>query len=116
MADVELRAAGVATGMGHGQGAGLVLLLVDLAIDLVAGAAGTGHAAGAFTAVGASPLGHEAGDDAVKGQTVVEAILGQLHEVGDGVRGIGFEQLELDQACFSVHQGLGHGGASKIGV
>ena len=63
-----------------------------------------------------SELVHEARDDAVKGQTVVEAILGQLHEVGDGVRGIGFEQLELDQACFSVHQGLGHGGASKIGV
>ena len=46
MADVELRAAGVATGMGHGQGAGLVLLLVDLAINLVAEAAGTGHAMG----------------------------------------------------------------------
>ena len=37
MADVELRAAGVAAGMGHRQGAGLVLLGVDLAVDLIAG-------------------------------------------------------------------------------
>ena len=52
----------------------------------------------------------------MEGQSVVEAILHQLHEVGDGVRGIGLEQLELDQASIGVHQGLGHGGASKIGV
>jgi len=75
MADVELRAAGVAAGVGHGEGTGLVLLGVDLAVDLIAGATGAGHATGTFTAVGATALGHEAGNHPVEGQAVVEAVM-----------------------------------------
>ena len=110
VADVKLRAASVLAGMGHGQGARLVLLAIDLAVDLVAGAAGAGGATGAFTAVGATTLGHEAGNHAVEGQSVVEALLGELGEVGHGVGCIGLEQFEFDGAGVGLHQGFGHGG------
>ena len=95
--------------MGHGEGAGLVLLAVDLTVDLVAGAAGAGHAAGTFTAVGATALGHESGNHTVEGQAVIKAVLGQFHEVGHGVGRIGLKQLQLDRAGVGHHHGFGHG-------
>ncbi len=116
MADVELRATGVAASVGHGQRAGLVLLAVDLAIDLITGAAGSGHTAGTLTAVGAATLGHETRDHTVEGQTVIEAVLGQLHEVGHGVGRIGFEQLQFDRAGVGHHHGFGHSGVAKIKI
>ena len=88
MADEELRATGVAAGVGHRQGARLVLLAVDLTVDRVARPPGARHALGALTAVGATALGHEAINHPVESQAVVEAIFGQLHEVGDGVGSI----------------------------
>ena len=95
--------------MGHGQGAGLMLLAVDLAVDLVARAAGAGHAPSTLTAVGATSLGHEARDHSMEGQAVVKAFLGQFHEVGHGIGSIGLEQFQLDAAGIGIHQGLGHG-------
>ena len=73
MAEKELGSPGVLAGVGHREGAGLVLVGVDLAVDLVARATGTSHAGSTFTAVGATALGHEAINHAVEGQTVVEA-------------------------------------------
>ena len=115
-ADVELGSTGVFTGMGHGQGPSLMFLAVDLTIDHVPGAASARHAFGSSSCVGASTLGHEAWNHPVECKTVIEALLHQFDEIGSCVRSIGLEQLELDQACFRVHQGLGHGGASKTEV
>ena len=102
--------------MGHGHGAGLVLLAINFAIDLIAGATGAGHATRTLAAVRASTLSHETGDDPVEGEAVIEAVLGQFHEIGHRVGSVGLKQLELDLPCVGVHQSLGHGGASKIGV
>ena len=85
--DEELRAAGVFAGVGHAEGAALVVLVAaaGFAVDFVAGAAGAGHAFGAGAGVGAAALNHEVGDDAVKFQAVVVAFLGQVDEVLDGL-------------------------------
>ena len=93
-----------------------MFLAVDLAVDLIAGSTCARHAASTIATVGASTLSHEARNHTVKGKTVIEAILRKLHKIGDRLGCIGLEQLELDQACFGIHQGLGHGGTSKIGV
>ena len=114
--DIELGSTRVATGVSHREGSGLMLLAVDLAIDLVAGAACSGHSLRTVTAVGATALSHETRNDAMEGEPVVKAILGQFHEVGDGIGSISLEQLELDLARFGIHQSLGHRGASKIEV
>src|SRR5256885_13041609 len=58
----------------HGEHAPHVLLLVELGLDLVAGVSGA-------VALGVATLDHEARLDAVEGQTVVEALLGQRDEV-----------------------------------
>ena len=109
MAQEELGAAGVFTGMGHRQAAGLVLVAVDFAIDRVARTTGTGHPPGAFTAIGATTLGHEAIDHPMEGEAVVEARFGQFDEVGHGARSIRIKQLNFDAAGIGVHQGFGHG-------
>ena len=59
--DEELRSAGVAPGVRHGQHAQIVVLVVavQFAIDLVAGTA-------VADSVGATALRHKPGDDAVK--------------------------------------------------
>ena len=114
MADIELRATGITPRMGHRQGSSLMLLGVDLAIDLVTRATGPSHATGPIPTIRATSLSHEAGDDAVKRKPVIEAILGQFDEVGHGVGRVGLEQLELNQACLGVHQGLGHGTRAKL--
>ena len=92
-----------------------MLLAIDFTVDLITKPPVPGIPL-APARVLDSTLGHEAWDHAVKRQTVVEAVVHQLHKIGNGVRGVGIEQLELDQACVGVHQGLGHGGASKLSV
>ena len=81
MHDEELAAAGVGGGgTGHAQNAALMLQIIldaveeELALDAVAGAAHAG-------ALGAAALDHEAGDDTVEDQAVVEAGIGQSDEV-----------------------------------
>ena len=108
VADIKLGAAGVLAGMGHGQGARLVLLAIDLAVDLVARAAGAGGAAGALTAIGAATLGHETGNYPMEGQAVVEALFGELGEVGHGFWRINLKEFEFDAAGIRFHQGFGH--------
>src|SRR6185503_17826166 len=60
----------------HGHRAADVLLLVELRLDLIAGPAGA-------VALGAPTLHDEVGHDAMEAEPVVEALLGQRHEVLD---------------------------------
>lgn len=45
----------------------------------------------------------------MKGQAVIEAVLGQFHEVGHGVGRVGFEHFQFDRAGIGLHHGFGHG-------
>src|ERR1700675_2871191 len=75
--DVELAAGGVGVvAPRHGDGAAVVLVLVELGLDLVPGAARA-------VALRIAALHDEVGLDAVKGQPVVEALLGEGDEVLD---------------------------------
>ena len=65
--DEELRAVGVRPGVGHRQRAADDLVLVELVLERVAGAAGAG-------ALRAAALDHEVADDPVEDQPVVEAV------------------------------------------
>ena len=87
-----------------------MLVGIDLTGNRVAGSTGAGLAAGPLPGIGAASLGHEAIDHPVEAQAVVEAIVGELHEVGHRARGIGIKELHGDGAGFGVHQGGGHGG------
>src|SRR5215207_181023 len=99
--DEELAAVGVGPGVGHRERTADDLVVVDLVLELVAGAAGAG-------ALRAAALDHEVADHAVEDQPVVVAVLRELHEVVDGLgRGL-LEQLELDRAVVGVHGGLAH--------
>ena len=65
----------------------------------------------------AATLNHEILDDAVERQPVIEALLGERNEVGDGVRRFVFPQLQFDFAVVGGQQHfriglLGLGGRS----
>ena len=90
-----------------------MLFRVDLTVDLIARAAGASHSLRPFTTVRAATLCHESRNHTVKSEAVVEPVFCQFDEVSDCFWRISLEQLELNLACFGVHQGLGHGGASK---
>src|SRR5216683_6525815 len=62
----------------HGDRAAHVLVLVELGLDLVSGAART-------VALGVAALDHEAGLDAVEGQAIVKALFRERDEVLDGL-------------------------------
>ena len=100
--DEELRAVGVGPGVGHGQSAAHDLVLVDLVLEGVAGAAGPGP-------LRAAALDHEVANDPVEGQSVVEAVGRQLAEVLHGLGRVLVEQLDRDRAGVGVQGGLGHG-------
>jgi hypothetical protein len=107
----ELAAARVLAGVGHGEGAQLVLVGVArrLALDLPAGAAGPGHARGAGLGVGAPALDDEIGDDAVEGQAIVEAGFDELHEVRHSAGRLLREELQVDVALVGLEEHAGHG-------
>src|SRR6185312_10588859 len=98
----ELRAAGVAAGMGHGERAGLVLVRIALGLagDAPAGSAGA-------VAIGAAALGDEALDHAVEGEAIIESAAGQGvpvgHRVGRRIR----KQFDLDGALVGLHHAGG---------
>ena len=100
--DEELRAVRVRARVRHRQRAPDDLVLVDLVLERVAGAAGAGS-------LRAAALDHEVLDHAVEDEAVVEAVAGELEEVRDGLRRVLVEQLELDRAGVGVEGGLGHG-------
>src|SRR5215207_9166886 len=74
----ELRAVGVRAGVGHGERAPDDLVVVELVLEGVAGAAGP-------RPVGIAPLDHEVVDDAMEDHAVVEAVGRELAEVLDGL-------------------------------
>ncbi len=78
------------------------LVVVELVLELVAGAAGA-------DALRAAALDHEVGDHAVEDEPVVEALAGELREVRDRLRGILGEELDLDRALAGVKRCLCHG-------
>src|SRR3990172_4881973 len=110
--DVELAAGGVGVvAPRHGDGAAVVLVLVELGLDLVAGAARA-------VALGVAALDDEAGLDAVEGQPVVEALLGERDKVLDGLGRVTGEELDLDDAAL-LHGDLGrlaHACGSFLGL
>ena len=76
---------------------------------VVAGAAG----AGAF---GAAGLDHEVFDDAVEREAVVEAVVGELLEVGDGLGGFVVVEFEADVAVLGFDGGGFHGWSWSVSV
>ena len=101
--DEELGAVGVRAGVRHREGAALDLVLVELVLERVAGAAGSG-------ALRAAALDHEVRDHPVEAEVVVEALGGELAEVLDRLRRILVVELELDRAGIGVHGGCDMGG------
>src|SRR2546422_1198451 len=107
MTDEELAAAGVFSGVGHGQRSRHVLVdvFLGLAFDGVAGPAGSDAPLPAFR-MGVAPLNHEIGDHAVELGAVIEARVRELLEIGDGGRHLIGEQLDVDGAFRGLENGL----------
>src|SRR5450759_2549212 len=110
--DEELRAVGVRPGVRHRERAAGVAAGERLVGELVAGAAGADPALvqrGLLAVLAVAALDHEAGDDAVEDDVVVEALPGELDEVGGGLgRALG-EQVGLDAAGLGGDDDTGHG-------
>src|SRR6266581_4769458 len=99
--DVKLAARGVGIlAARHGHHAAHVLLLVELGLDLVPGAAR------AIT-LGIAALNYKVRLHAVEDQPVVEALLGEGDEVLDGFGRVVGEKLDLDDAAL-LHGDLGN--------
>ena len=99
VADEELAAVGLGSGVGHGQRARDVLELgTELVGELVARAAAAG-------AGGVTTLRHEVGDHAVKRRAVIEAVAGQEDEVVHGHRCVGGEQIQNQCSGGCLHGG-----------
>ena len=103
VADEKLGATGVAAGVGHGQYAAVVILVIarQFAVDLIAGAA-------IADAIGAAALDHEIGDDTVKGQAIIKALFSEGNEVFNSIGGIFFKEVDLHNALFGVNFGYFH--------
>ena len=112
--DEKLASTSVLARMGHRQGTRTVLAAVDFAVDGVAGTPGARHAASPLTGIGAAALGHEPRNDAMEGQTVVEAFFRQLHKVRHCVGGVVIEHLQADLPCLGVHQNSGQSAVVKV--
>src|SRR5262245_40919982 len=97
--DVELAAGRVGILRArHGDDAAVVLLLVELRLQRVAGSAGAEPRVARGERLGerVAALHHEARLDAVKRGAVVEAVLRQLDEVLHGLRRVSREELDRD--------------------
>ena len=111
MADEELRAGAVGVlAPGHGNGAPGVGQRIFHAVGRKLALDGVLRSAGAV-AVGVAALHHEPGDDAVEGESVIKAVVGQIHEVLDGngggvavqFHGDGAVVLNLDLGVVGAH-------------
>ena len=110
--DKELAAVGVGPGVGHGQHARLVVLLGQGAGFIVKFVARVARA----RALRAAGLNHEVGDHAVKGQAIVEAVLGELDEVARGLGAVLGEQFNLDVTFVGLDRCGSHGGVFGVRV
>ena len=107
----ELGAAGVATGVGHGEYTGFVVLESEsgrFAGDLPARAAGTRTTGHGVFRMRAAALNHEILDDSVKVETVVVTHVHEFDEIGHGVGGTAVEEVNGDVAGAGFHENL-HG-------
>src|SRR5206468_11409907 len=107
MTDEELAAAGVLSGVGHGQRPRDVLVdvLLGLALDGVTRPAGADAPLPGLR-IGVASLNHEVGDHAVELGAVVESRVRELLEVGDGGRHLVGEQFHVDGALRGLENGL----------
>src|SRR3954466_11517195 len=99
--DEELAAVRVRPGVRHRERAPDDLVVVDLVLERVAGAAGAG-------AERAAALDHEVLDHAVEDHAVVEAVARQLAEVLHGLRRGVVEQLDLDRPVVGLDHHCAH--------
>src|SRR5689334_15713393 len=99
--DEELAAVGVRPGVGHRERAADDLVVVDLVLERIAGAAGARPQR-------AAALDHEVLDHAVEAEPVVEAVGRELAEVLDRLRGVVVEELDLDRAVVRVQRRRAH--------
>lgn len=107
-ADEELASRTVRiAGSGHREHALLVSTVIELGLQLMAGATGSGHASSTFPSVRAAALNDEAGEDPVKTKTVVKALLAELEHVLNVVRCHILPQLDGDGAMIGLDGGLG---------
>jgi hypothetical protein len=98
--DEELGTVGVGACVGHGEAADFVLRFAwaDFIGEFIACVAGAG-------ALGASALDHEIGDDAMKFQSVIEAIAGEKDEVIHGLGRVLGEKIDGDLAARGIKNG-----------
>ena len=94
----ELGPSRIPTCVGHGKNATVVILVfsLKLAVNGIAGATVT-------NAVGAATLNDKVGNDAVKGQTVVESLFCKSNEVVYRVGGVFLKKLNFHDALFGVN-------------
>ena len=78
-------------GASHRQNAGMMFTIVELGLE------SAGSVTGAV-ALGASALDHEAGNDSVEGQTIIEPVSGKRDEVVDVIRGDIVPEFDGDRA------------------
>ena len=80
MGDKELASIGVRACVGHGEDTRAVMtkVFVEFVFELVSRAAGS-------SSLRATGLDHKVGDDTVEGEAVVEAVIGELFEIRDGL-------------------------------
>lgn len=90
VANEELGASCVAAGMGHGDNAAIVVLVIasEFTINLIARTT-------VANAIGAAALDHEIGDDTVKNEAIIEAFFSKADEVLNSFRGVFLKELEL---------------------
>ena len=89
--DEELAAIGAGSGVGHAEDPRLIVARAsaELPIILIARTAGA-------TTEGVSALGHEAVDDSMEGDIIIESELGQIDGAGDVHGRFVGQQFELD--------------------
>src|SRR6478752_6556124 len=117
VADEELAAVGVRTRVGHREGAADVVALDRLVLELVARSAGPEPPlveAGLLAVLAVAGLGHEARDDAVEDDVVIEALLRERDEVGRGLGRALVVELDLDVAQVGRDGGCRHGPLSSV--
>lgn len=102
MGDKELAAAGILSGMGHGECTCQVFPPVDLALYGISGTA-------CAVTFGAAALDDEIGDDPMKGETIVESFINEFYKVCDRVGCVFIEQFQYDVSPAGFYNCFFHG-------
>ncbi len=78
---------------------------IEFGVNCVARAAGAVHVPGLILGVGVSALDHEAGNDAVESDSVIEAFGGELLEILGVSGGVFGEELDDDSTVVGLDDG-----------